>query len=255
MHDLMKAIAAFRTRGLAAPAYIAAALLRRIKVKRTMHAIANAADNRTVFSLIYRNQWWDAGGESVSGPGSTMAFTETFRSRFEELLADKRITILFDAPCGDWNWMRHVRFPENMRYIGGDIVPDLVSRLREQFDGPQRSFRIFDITTDEFPKADLWLCRDCLAHLSFRDIRRALANFCRSQIRYAAISSYIIDGANSDIASGGFRELDLTRAPFHFPPPEFAINDWPDSENIRKVGLWRREQIADVLARAGSPAG
>ncbi len=248
MSDLAKIADVLKSHGWSAPAYIVVAMLRRLRACRTRKAIDRAEDNRTVFSLIYENRWWDAEGESASGPGSTTAFTELFRSQFEKMIADKKIRTLFDAPCGDWNWMRNVKFTDEMTYIGADIVPELVADLKHRFEAPGRTFVRFDITSDRFPAADLWLCRDCLAHLSFADARRALENFCTSQIPYAALSSYIIPGANVDIRSGGFREFDLTKAPFNLPPPEHAINDWPDSDMVRKVGLWRREEIVAALA-------
>jgi hypothetical protein len=73
------------------------------------------------------------------------------------------IGTLFDAPCGDFNWMSHVLFPERMRYIGADIVPDLIAALRAKYgDRAGHHFCIVDIAHDALPSADLWLCRDVL---------------------------------------------------------------------------------------------
>src|SRR2546430_12323487 len=36
-----------------------------------------------------------------------------------------------------------------------------------------RLFRVYDITKDEFDPADVWLCKDCIQHLSNRDIMLA----------------------------------------------------------------------------------
>lgn len=248
MRDLVKVIEVFRSRGLSAPGYLVGALMRRLRMQRTRQALAKSTSNRKTFSLIYESGWWDAGGESASGPGSTLAFTESFRLQFEKLLTDRQVRALFDAPCGDWNWMKRVNFPDGMTYIGADIVPALVEKLKSKFENEQCSFRLLDITADPFPTSDLWLCRDCLAHLSFDDIRLALRNFAASDVHYAALSSYITGRDNTDIASGGFRELDLTQAPFHFPQPDLWINDWPDAHNVRRVGVWRREHIARALA-------
>lgn len=68
---------------------------------------------------------------------------------------------MFDALCGDFLWMSHVRLPEDFHYIGGDIVPDLVRDL-ERYSTQSRKFIIFDVRYDVPPPVDLWLCRDCL---------------------------------------------------------------------------------------------
>ncbi len=247
MSDLEKTISAFRNHGWRAPFFIVRSLWRRLSARRKARAIAGANDLRTKFSLIYRARWWDQEGESVSGPGSTLEFTQDFRLAFEQFLAERGIGRLFDAPCGDWNWMREVRLPPGTSYVGAEIVPELVAQLKQRYAGDCVDFVQFDITADPFPQADLWLCRDCLIHLSNADVRKALANFCASEIPYALISNYIGEEPNVDIASGDFRPLDLTQAPFLLPPPEFAINDWPGDQRVRQVCLWSREQILTAL--------
>ena len=41
-------------------------------------------------------------------------------------------------------------------------------------------YHLADITGDALPRCDAILCRDCLVHLSFANIARAVANFARS---------------------------------------------------------------------------
>ena len=249
LSDLEKLVDAIKTRGFEAPTYVAQVLAGRFRAWRTQRAIDSAGDLPAKFSLIYRHRWWDKEGESASGPGSTLDFTRTFRSEFSALLRQRNFKRLFDAPCGDWNWFREMDLPSELEYEGGDVVPDLVRQLQQKYGGPSRQFEVFDITRGRFPDSDLWLCRDCLAHLSNSNVAAALRNFSRSEIPYAMLSSYIIEGPNEDIESGGFRPLDLTRPPFNLPPPELAINDWPDSEKIRYVGLWSRSRIAEAVPR------
>lgn len=246
--DLGKAVETFRNLGLGAPVHIGRVLRRRLNAWRTARAIANARDLGTKFSLIYKARWWDEQGESASGPGSTLEFTHSFRSDLEAFLRERRISVLLDAPCGDWNWMKELRSPSSMRYIGGDVVPQLVAQLRRQYENRDIRFLVFDITKDKFPEADLWLCRDCLAHLSNADVNKALSNFCTSQIPLALISNYVGQAPNQDIVSGGFRALDLTQPPFCLPTAEFAINDWPNKEGIRHVCLWSRDQVSAAMA-------
>ena len=82
--------------------------------------------------------------------------------------------------------MSRVRFPAGWSYIGGDISPAAL-RDAKRF-APDRDFREFDLLTDPFPASDAWLCRACLFHLSFADIRIVLENFVRSDGKLAIIT-------------------------------------------------------------------
>jgi hypothetical protein len=63
---------------------------------------------------------------------------------------------------------------------------------------PGLVFIHFDITRDPFPASDVWHCRDCLFHLSFLDIAKALTNFQASAIPYALLTSAIPPAAYLD---------------------------------------------------------
>ena len=77
----------------------------------------------TLFTQIYqRSIWaWDQ-NESRSGIGSMFEHTAVIRSELEQLCARLQIKSLLDAPCGDFNWMRHVNLPPNCQYIGYDTI-------------------------------------------------------------------------------------------------------------------------------------
>ena len=97
-----------------------------------------------IFSDIYHtNAWQDP--ESVSGRGSTLARTQIIMSQLPPLLQELNSQSLLDAACGDFNWMRHVDLGA-VRYIGIDVVPDLISRNQNLFEGERRTFAVRDIT-------------------------------------------------------------------------------------------------------------
>ena len=155
---------------------------------------------------------------------------------------------MFDAPCGDLNWMRLVLDQVDIDYTGGDISPSIIELNRSRF--PGRAFTVFDITRDDFPAVDVWHCRDCLFHLSYADIRAALRNFTRSSIPYALITSHRGLIRNVDIETGGWRYLSLTRYPFNFAEPESALTDHLPGDLPQIVGLWSRETIRECLDRS-----
>lgn len=83
---------------------------------------------RAVFeNIMALNRW--SGDESQSGPGSTLNYTRHLRPHLEAFVANFGISSLFDAPCGDFNWMRQVKFPEGFMYLGGDIARPLVEKI------------------------------------------------------------------------------------------------------------------------------
>lgn len=204
------------------------------------------ADRSSAFSLIHAQNRWGS-TESVSGTGSTMAYTAPLRAALPPLLQKLGVKRFLDAPCGDFNWMPHVRLPEDCRYIGADIVPDIVAKLAERHGTEKRSFMRLDIVEDALPEADLWLCRDVLIHLSNADVASVLRNMARSTIRWFLISTYDIGAENQDIISGGFRFLDLHKAPFNLPAPQQRIDDFVFPYPPRTLGLWSREQIAAAV--------
>lgn len=215
-------------------------------------------DAKGIFTLIYQKRIWsecDTPGSSRSGYGSSIDYTAALREQLAQLLQDLRVTTLFDAPCGDFNWMRLVEFPAGMSYVGADIVDDLIAANTARYSDSHRRFVAFDIVTDTFPSADLWLCRDCLFHLSYRDIYRALSGFIRSRTPYLLTTTYINSKshvattfANRDIVTGDWRLIDLCAEPFGFPTQvEREILDFVPPELPKKLCLWTRAQVAACL--------
>ena len=201
-----------------------------------------------IFDRIYERNFWES-AESRSGVGSEGTFTAKYRARLKSLLDACRLERFFDAPCGDLNWIASLARLPGVDYSGGDISRSLVSVLNRQF--PDIDIRAFDICTDQFPVADVWHCRDCLFHLPFEDIRHSLSNFSSSSIPFALITTHRATlHRNLDVEAGGFRYLDLERAPIGLPPAEAYLKDYRMGRDFpRYVGLWRREAIAGALER------
>ncbi|MCA0302115.1 MAG: class I SAM-dependent methyltransferase [Proteobacteria bacterium] len=204
--------------------------------------ILRMPDNEARFTHIYKVNFW-AAKESRSGPGSSLNDTTELRRRLPELFRQFSIGTVFDAPCGDFNWMQAVVAAEPIRYIGGDIVRPMIEENQRRHGSDRVTFRHHDITRDPLPQADLWICRDCLYHLSIEDIRRALQRFVESNVPYLLASTHrVVNGpANIEIASGDFRFTDLFAAPFLLPRDTlFRIEDNAYSD----MRLWSREQVA-----------
>lgn len=193
-----------------------------------------ARGTRGLFTDVYRNNLW-GDAESVSGRGSTLARTEVIRRALPGLLGSVGARSLLDAPCGDFNWMRHVELGA-VEYVGADVVPELVARNRELYGRDGRTFVVADVARDRLPRADVILCRDCFIHLSFRDIQAALSNFKRSGSGFLLATTHDSVAENEDIPTGGWRSVNLRLPPFGLPEPRLLIVE--DAELGKCLGLW-----------------
>lgn len=198
---------------------------------------------KSVFDYMSTGQWLcDRNQESISGPGSTIYYTANFRSKLEEFLEISNCRSLLDAPCGDFNWMKAVRTPPGMRYFGADIVESIVEANRQVYGSRDRLFFCVDLIHDAIPDADVWLCRDCLFHLSFEHAIQVLRNGLRANIKHYMLTSHFNE-VNTDDVTGSFRLINMCRAPFNLPEPIASFTDYVDDFPPRRVGVWTRDQI------------
>jgi hypothetical protein len=206
-----------------------------------------SGERSSMFDQIAKDNHWGS-EQSASGVGSELETTTHYRAALVNLIRERNFTSMFDAPCGDLNWMPHVLDQVAIRYEGGDISAGVIAHAKQRH--PELSLRQFDICKDDFPKVDVWHCRDCLFHMPFADIKLALANFLRSDIPYALFTTHRARflHRNLDITRIGFRMLDLERAPFDLPPALAYLPDYRvGSDFPRYVGLWPRDAIQKAL--------
>jgi SAM-dependent methyltransferase len=211
-------------------------------------AQGETASNDAVFRDIYRRNHW-SGPESRSGLGAGQDQTAVLATALPDLLRRLGVEVLLDLPCGDYGWMQRVE-PPVARYIGADLLPEVVRPLEERFGDPAHSFVVLDLTRDPLPEADLLLCRDCLVHLSFGDIRRALSNVLRCTIPWFLTTTFPECEVNEEIATGDWRPLDLERDPFGFPAPFELLNErCTEGGGVfgdKSLGLWRAADLAGL---------
>ena len=198
------------------------------------------ADAATVFNAVYATDYWGT-LETKSGGGSTIEATAQYVQQLIAAINELGVKSMFDAPCGDLNWMHRVITQTGVAYRGGDIASEAVELALRR----HPNVSLFDICADRFPSADLWHCRDTFFHLGFADIRRALAKARESDIEYAAITTHRARWLkNVDIKTGGFRLLDLERPPFNFPRAIRYLRDYPPQQFPRFVGIWRMSDLS-----------
>ena len=197
------------------------------------------------FGEIFRQNIWGS-PETASGVGSTLDATEAIRAGLVDICREFNVRSLLDAPCGDYGWMSSLRLPLES-YTGVDIVRELVANNQRIYQTKNVVFAVADLTNDELPSADVILCRDCLVHLSFENIKKVLANFARSQSTYLLTTTFPEHDENDDIVDGDWRLLNLERPPFGFPEPLRLINERctevAGAYDDKSLALWRIDEL------------
>ncbi|WP_024506535.1 hypothetical protein [Bradyrhizobium sp. ARR65] len=198
-------------------------------------------DPKLVFTNIFRKNWWN-NGESRSGWGAELRRTVSIRAELLEFVQRHSIRSLLDAPCGDFHWMRHVKWPPGFRYIGADIVHDLIVENRKKY--PHTEFMELNVLSDPLPPVESWLARDLMIHFPDEAVQAALTQFRKSTIRYLLATTYPNARSNTDIKFGQVRHLNLCAPPFRLPPPFEILREDDDPKTGRVIGVWRRNDIA-----------
>ncbi|MFD4999082.1 class I SAM-dependent methyltransferase [Streptomyces buecherae] len=220
---------------------------------------------RGIFGELYESDAWRLfpGSEeanddvSRSGSGSSLNQTAALRRELPDLISRLGVRSLLDVPCGDFHWMSHVELGVDT-YLGADVVPEVVERNQQRFARPGRAFRVLDITRSPLPRVDLVFSRDCLVHFGDADVRAALDNVRRSGSTYFATTTFTGRTSNAaDIETGGWRSLNLCRAPFSLPAPLHVIDErcteyyvtWEDGTEVehhfadKSIGVWRTADL------------
>lgn len=203
------------------------------------------------FESIYKtNHWGDS--ESISGPGSRIDATLKLRTGLNTIIHDLKIHSIMDAPCGDFNWMKLIDLTEK-EYLGIDIVPEIIERNAKLYGRDNIHFLNKNIITDTLPLVDLIICRDCFVHFSIRNILNALDKFVESGSKYLLTTSFENCRENIEIATGGWRKINLTLPPFSFPEPKLQISEHTPGQiegdrNVDKsASLWNLKDINKSL--------
>jgi hypothetical protein len=210
------------------------------------------------FAEIYRNNIWKS-TESRSGQGSEIWFTEAIISELPRMLHGLGVSAMLDLPCGDFHWMSQVDLA-GIRYMGADIVPELIDDNRRKFESPERQFLVLDIVEDILPTADLIFVRDCFIHFSNELVLKALRNIARSNIRYlcaTTLDAKTYPGlANIELErlKGGvnyeYRPVILENPPYSLPEPVYRLQDGSPNASLvfRSImGVWEVATLRSIF--------
>jgi len=178
------------------------------------------------------NYWGDT--ESKSGAGSNIQTTQILIPAIQKIIQDFDIKTILDAPCGDFNWMKHV-VDERVSYHGVDIVSSLILENKKKYNNTNVKFSKLDLVSDSFARYDLVICRDCFVHFSIADIKKALNNIVASETKYLLTTTFPNVNENIDIFTGKWRAINLEITPFNLKEVVFRIEEVRDPVNPQLV--------------------
>lgn len=131
-----------------------------------------------------------------------------------------------DLGCGDFNVGKElVKYTD--KYIGVDIVKDLIEHNTKTFNQKNLDFQCLDIAVDDLPSGDIAILRQVLQHLSNIEIQGILAKL--SDYKYLILTEHLPEGKfvpNKEIISGQGTRLrkqsgvNLLAMPFNFKVKE-----------------------------------
>lgn len=193
-----------------------------------------------IFTEIARtNAWLES--ESVSGIGSSLQQTAEIINKLPDVLQTLHIKTFLDLPCGDFNWIQKVNM-HDIHYTGADIVEHLIKTNQEKYTAKNITFIHLDLLKDNILTYDMIFCRDCLVHLSFDDIQKAIMNIKKSGSNYFMTTTFTGQEMNEDIPTGGWRPLNLEKTPFNFAKPLYLLNEKCTEMNgvfaDKSLGVW-----------------
>ena len=166
------------------------------------------------FNRIYAEGTWgtNVAGKGTSGTGSTVEITREYRAYVEDFIKKHSVKSVVDAGCGDWSFSSAMDWGE-ASYLGVDIASDVIAAVRNKHEKGKIKFQVGDIT-DELPAAELLISKDVLQHLSNELVHKFIRNNLRKGKYKWVILTNDRGSENRDVASGGYRAIDLAAPPF-----------------------------------------
>ena len=206
---------------------------------------------KAVMEQIYEKKLWggNAFHDFYSGDGShSSEIVEPYVKEVVQFLNSfSEKLVVCDLGCGDFNVGKRL-VPHTKKYIGVDIVLDLITRNQKLFNFKNVAFKCLDISKNVLPKADVILLRQVMQHLSNAEIKGLLTNL--KEYPYLIVTEHLPSAhfvANKDLISGqGIRlkknsGVDIIQAPFYMQTTEVKqlCSYTYDEKSIIKTTLYQ----------------
>ena len=130
--------------------------------------------NEEIFSQIYKNKLWgdDNSQDFYSGPGShDVLLSKKYKNAILNYFnGDIKNMSFLDLGCGDFK-IGELIYKNTKKYIGIDVVPELIERNKKLYRDENLFFSSYDIINKKLPYANCVLIREVLQHLTNREVK------------------------------------------------------------------------------------
>ena len=179
---------------------------------------------KNAFRHIYLSNHWQNYfkldlQKSRSGPGSNLNYTSDMSRKLEKFFAEKNIKTILDIGCGDFIWMNLLlnKYYNYDKYLGLDIVDELIKNNNLKYSNNKISFKTFDLVKDEIPNGfDIILIRDVFIHLKNEQIVNFLNLLKNLDVKFFGVTSTPSLKKNNELkAVGRYRDINIEIEPFN----------------------------------------
>jgi SAM-dependent methyltransferase len=165
----------------------------------------------------------------------------------QRLFNETKYTTVVDYGCGNWELMKHIVIPPEVKYLGIDLVKHVLDMNVQLYQRSNIHFREIYCQEDAMHiAADILIIKDVMQHWPNDEILSFLRNILPNY-RMAIITNDFCKCRHKprDILAGEVHCFDLREQPFKLMAE--LILDWESAQIRKHVLLWRRDQ-ADKLA-------
>jgi SAM-dependent methyltransferase len=185
----------------------------------------------SIYEDSFRHMYVSVNGSAAlgSGPGSSPEYTTAWRETLSGSLSEISPRTVLDLGCGDWQHSRLVDW-RGARYVGVDVVPELVGRLNDEFGAEGRSFHLWDPERETASQVvwrlcpdgvDLAICKDVVQHLP-NDISVQMVEALRDVAGVTLLVNDMGASPNADIPAAHARHVDPRLPPFSIEDAELV---------------------------------
>lgn len=187
----------------------------------------------------WERRYRDGRTSGAGSEGDEGAYKAAYVSKF---LAEREVKTLVDWGCGDGQVLAQIELPAQTQYIGVDISPFTVARLRKnnEFPGPRYLFHTVDsYSTGTRTQFELGLSMDVLFHFpEDRDYGEYLLRLFQCAEKYVMI--YSTNYAGGRTSRHVFRREFTPDIAEHFPEWELTAVETPLREGLASFFVYER---------------
>ncbi len=202
---------------------------------------SNKKIRKNTFKHIYISNYWQNNFKinenmSKSGPGSNINYTTNLIEELIVFFKKKNINTILDVGCGDFIWMNLLlkKYKNYNKYLGLEIVDNLVANNNLKYSNDKVSFKTFDLVEEKIPTGfDIILVRDVFIHLKDEQIKNFLKLLTTSEAKYFGVTSTPLLRKNFELKTEGrYRDINIEIEPYNFTNYILKINEKNKSDTF-----------------------